>query len=626
MKGGRLAEVKALDPARPVVKRRVVADLDAHRPPEKVVVPLVKAVHDRLGLEIARGCTRGCRFCQAGYIYRPVRERSPERLLEAATKGLDFTGFEELALLSLSSGDYSCIEPLTQALMDRLEPERVSLSLPSLRVDSLSENLATQIKRVRKTGFTIAPEAGSDRLRAAVNKNLTHEEVLATARRVYGLGWNLIKLYFMVGLPGETDEDIAAMGDLAAAVAGQARGAGRGRGSKPVVNAAVGIFVPKPHTPFQWAGQAGLEEAGRRLDLARQALARRGVKIKWNPPRSSVLEGVLSRGDRRLSAALERAVELGCRFDGWSEELDYQAWMTALAECGLDPAEYLRARDFDEALPWGHIDIGVDRDFLWGEWQRAQAGESTGDCRDGECRGCGVCDFEAVEPRLAQGHWDPPPLPVPAGNDTEFTYLFRLQKTGPIRFLGHLETMGQIARAFRRAGVRVANTQGFHPHPLVKTAGALPLGVESLVEPLLVTVKGWASAEGLRRAVNAALPRGLALAGGRPARRKEPLPEPEVVTYHIRSREPLDPERLAAFQASDAWPYERVSPKGTREMDLKVTIRRLELEPQGLTAEVGREGGRPKPAEILESVFGLEPGDALAAGALRIDAAEKVEE
>jgi radical SAM family uncharacterized protein/radical SAM-linked protein len=623
---GRLAKVEALDPEHPTVRRRVVADLNAHQPPSDVVVPLVKAVHDRLGLEIARGCTRGCRFCQAGYIYRPVRERSPEQLLKAAESGLSATGFDELALLSLSSGDYSCIEPLTQALMDRLEPERVSLSLPSLRVDSLSENLAAQIKRVRKTGFTIAPEAGSDRLRAAVNKNLSEDEVLATARRVYGLGWNLIKLYFMVGLPGETDEDIAAMGDLAAGVAAQARGAGRGRGSKPVVNAAVGIFVPKPHTPFQWEPQADMPEARRRLDLARTALARRGVKIKWNPPRSSVLEGVLSRGDRRLSVALVKAVEMGCRFDGWSEELNYDAWMDALAAGGIDPADYLRGRERDEALPWDHIDIGVDRDYLWAERECALSGGSTGDCRDGECRGCGVCDFESIQPRLAQGHWDPPPLDGTAEDDTEFTYLFRLQKTGPIRFLGHLETMGQIARAFRRSGVRVANTQGFHPHPLVKTAGALPLGVESLVERLLVTVKGYPGAEAVRRAVNAALPRGLALAGGRPAGRKEPLPEPDVVTYHIRTGEPLDPACLERFEQSDSWPYVRRTPKGTREMDLKVSIRRMEQGPEGLTVEVGRDGGRPKPAEILESIFGYEPGEALAASSLRIAIQEKVEE
>jgi len=616
---GRLREIEPLNPARPKVRRRVVADLAAQKPPLQPVLPAVQPVHDRLGLEVARGCTRGCRFCQAGFIYRPVRERPAQQVLEAALAGLAASGLEEVALLSLSTSDYSCVEPLAAALMDALEPRRVSLSLPSLRMDSLGPELIAQIKRVRKTGFTLAPEAGSERLRQVINKNLSQEQILAAVRAVFGMSWNLVKLYFMLGLPTETEEDIEAIGRLCELVAAEARAAGRGRGKRPVVNASLGLFVPKPHTPFQWEGQMDLEEAWSRLKLAKSVLGSRSLKAKWHHPATSIVEGVLSRGDRRLAPVLERAVELGCCFDGWSEHLDYEVWLASLGEAGLSPADYLRPRAPEEALPWDHIDVGVTKDYLWAERLRALTGQATGDCRHGSCLDCGVCDHREIKPRLfPEAALQPPPLPA-LGQERE-KYRLRLEKTGPARFLGHLETMRQLERGFRRGGVELAHSQGFHPHPLLKAASALPLGVESLVEVLEVTTSRPYDPAALPEMVNPCLPRGLRLSQARPAVPGEKLLEPVEVTYRVEPAAPLDPERLRAFHESGEWIMLRQSPKGERSIDLKSAVRRLELEQDGLLLCVGRSGGRPKPAEVLLSVFGLSAQEAAASRALKIAA------
>lgn len=625
---GKLMEVRALDPERPKVRRRIVADMNACPPPIDPVVPLVKPVHDRLGVEIARGCTRGCRFCQAGYIYRPVRERQPEMVLEAVLAGLAKSGFEEAALLSLSSGDYTCIEPLAHKLMDELEPRRWSLSLPSLRVDSLSDGLVSQVKRVRKSGFTLAPEAGSQRLRKAINKDITEEQIIATARRVYQLGWNLIKLYFMLGLPGEIDEDLSEIGLLCQAVAAEARVAGRGRGKRPVVHASLGLFVPKPHTPFQWEAQIDLPEAERRLSLTKAGLMDSKVKAKWNSPKQSILEGVLSRGDRRLGRALELAMQAGCRFDGWSEELNLEAWLQALHEAGLDEADYLGPRELDAPLAWDHIQVGVTKEFLLAERERALSGEHTPDCRAGKCGDCGVCDHKLIKPRLAPAAAELALIQAPAPDDhaqaQRITYRFRLEKTGPARFLGHLEMISQIMRALQRAGVRVAFSQGFHPHALVKTASALPLGVESIVEMLAVTVAGdpeVPSPQEVEQAVNPAMPQGLKIADGRPQLPGEGLAEPDEVTYLVSSATVLDPGRLRAFEEAEEANLVRITPKGSRSIDLKSAVKELDMAERGIRVTVGKAGGRPKPAEILTGVFGLSQEDALAARALKIKSA-----
>jgi radical SAM family uncharacterized protein len=358
---GTLAGVKPVNPKFPTVARRVLADLSKTDHLIHPIVPNSKIVHDRLGVEIARGCTRGCRFCQAGIIYRPVRERSPEQIFDLACQGLKNSGFNELALLSLSTGDYSCLATVLPQLMDRFAHEAISVSMPSMRVGTLTQELMDEIKRVRKTGFTLAPEAGSERLRRVINKGISEDDLLTTSRDAFGLGWKVMKLYFMIGLPTETGEDIDAIVDLAKKT--KEIGAHSG-GGRQKINISVGTFVPKPHTPFQWNRQISMDESQEKINHLKKTLPRKGINLKWHDPDQSFLEGVFSRGDRRLSRLLEAAWKDGARLDGWSDYFDLQRWENAATQCSLSLNEFLRERDLDEILPWQHLHSGVDEDFL----------------------------------------------------------------------------------------------------------------------------------------------------------------------------------------------------------------------------------------------------------------------
>ncbi|NTU48972.1 MAG: TIGR03960 family B12-binding radical SAM protein, partial [Syntrophobacteraceae bacterium] len=356
------------------VRKAIVPDLNAFPFPERQVVPFAEPVHDRLAIEIARGCTRGCRFCQAGMIYRPVRERHPEAVIQHAERGLRLTGYEEMSLLSLSSGDYSVLGPLLRTLMDKQEEDRIAVSLPSLRVDSLDSSWFEEIKRVRKTGFTLAPEAGNDRMRKILNKGLTDEEIVFMAKEIYRAGWELIKLYFMIGLPFEEDRDLEDMIRLAGRVARTSK--------KGKVHVSVATFVPKSHTPFMWQPQLSLGESRRRIQLIQKSVTDPRIRVKWNQPEMSLLEGVFSRGDRRLTPVLVSAWQKGARFDAWSEHFRLDLWQEAFRDTGVDPGFYLhRLRSLSEVLPWDHIQCGVSKEYLEKEWKRALEGEWTPDCR-----------------------------------------------------------------------------------------------------------------------------------------------------------------------------------------------------------------------------------------------------
>lgn len=388
---GRFTGIKKVEPSAPDrVTKRAVKDLDAAPYIGQPIVPYLNIVHDRVAIELFRGCTRGCRFCQAGYIYRPVRERKKETLLEQAKQLVACTGYDEVSLFSLSSGDYSEIHALVPEIIDDMQRQRVSVSLPSLRVDSFLKDDLEKMQSVRKAGLTFAPEAGTQRLRDVINKCVTEEDLLRATGDAFEAGWTGVKLYFMIGLPTETDEDILGIADLARKVSRrfyQMPKEKRGKGLRLTVSAS--SFVPKPFTPFQWAPQCTMEELRRKQALLKEAMKGiRGAEFTYHPSRLSTLEAAFSRGDRRLGAVLEHAYEAGCRFDSWSEHFKPEAWDTAFAACGLTLDEYAyRERSLDEPLPWEHIDMWVTQEYFKEEYLKALQADVTDDCRKG-CNGC----------------------------------------------------------------------------------------------------------------------------------------------------------------------------------------------------------------------------------------------
>lgn len=381
-----------------IVRKRILLDMDKAFYPTEIPVPYTEIVHDRIMLEIMRGCTRGCRFCEAGMLYRPVRERSVPHLMELARALEKSTGYEEISLSSLSSGDYSCLPELVHDLMTEFKEKRVSVSLPSLRIDSVLKDSLEETQQVKKSSLTFAPEAGTQRLRDVINKGVTEEDLVGKVTDAFEGGWSSVKLYFMIGLPTETLEDLDGIGHLAQVV-NQAYfkvpKEKRARGLR--VTCSASSFVPKPFTPFQWEPQNTQQQIKDKQAYLRDVLRRiKGVNFNWHEPEVSYLEACFSRGDRRIGRVLERAVEKGCLLDGWSEQFKFDKWMEAFADCGLDPEWYAyRRRGKDEILPWDFIDAGVTKSFLWREKERAERAEVTPDCRKG-CQGCGLRRFEGV--------------------------------------------------------------------------------------------------------------------------------------------------------------------------------------------------------------------------------------
>jgi radical SAM family uncharacterized protein len=366
------------------IERRIVTELPP--PVAKPVVPYIEVVHDRGTVEIQRGCSRGCRFCQAGMIYRPVRERPQEGVLQAVGELIANCGYDEVSLLSLSTSDYSGIDELVSSISHRYY--NLAISLPSLRLDSFSVALVDSLPSRRKTGFTFAPEAGSQRLRQVINKPTTEDEILETAAIAFDRGWTGLKLYFMLGLPTETTDDVEGISQLVTKVHSLGK---RAKGRQPQVRVSISTFVPKPHTPFQWVAQESEQQLNSKHELLKLGLRRRGIRLSWQDPEISLLEAALSRGDRRLGKVIYRAWKLGSTFDAWSEHFNYGNWLRAFEESGLEPGFYaLRQRPLDEILPWAHIDAGVTTAFLKREYHLAFDGKSTPDCRYGACNVCGL--------------------------------------------------------------------------------------------------------------------------------------------------------------------------------------------------------------------------------------------
>jgi radical SAM family uncharacterized protein len=389
---GTVAEVRPrYEEVPPVVYKRVEKDINDLDYPTHPIVPYGDTVHDRIMLELFRGCSRGCRFCNAGMIYRPVRERRPEVAMQLARELVPATGYNEISMFSLSTADYSCLEPLVRDLLQEFREDKVSVSLPSLRIDSFSVKLAQEVQAVRKSGLTFAPEAGSQRMRDVINKGVTEQNLLDAVSAAFESGWSQVKLYFMIGLPTETDEDVLAIAHLAQAVQWQYKKITGHYGARVTVS--VSNFVPKPYTPFQWVGQNTKEEFDRKHMLLKNAFASmKNIHFQYHDSRTSLMEGVLARGDRRLSKAIYRAWEKGARFDGWTEYFSFDTWKEAIQEAGLTMDFYnSRARDENERFPWEHTSCGVSRAFLYREYEKAREAILTHDCRRSTCTGCGVC-------------------------------------------------------------------------------------------------------------------------------------------------------------------------------------------------------------------------------------------
>ena len=494
---GNFRALRPLHPdARPVIYKRVVRDMNAVVTAEHPIVPYMDIVHNRMMMELFRGCSRGCRFCQAGIAYRPARERTEENLRRMAHGMVEATGYDEMSLTSLSSADYSCLGRLVDDLMEDYAGDKLSFSLPSLRIDSFSIDLAHRMQQVRKSGLTFAPEAGTQRLRDVINKGVTEENLLTACGAAFRHGWKQVKLYFMMGLPTETDEDIIGIAQLAKKVVDLYTEIRGRRGCKVTVS--VSCFVPKPYTPFQWFGQLPIEEFQRRQHLLKEHITDRSITFHYHDARLSVIEGVFARGDRRLAPALYEAWKNGAKFDGWSDLFDDSRYFAAFETCGIDWEYYSRrTRVIGEPLPWAHTSPGVLERFLKSEWQKALAASLTEDCRRTHCTGCGICptlgvdviDYAGVEAARVQEAVPSKPRTVMT-SDAErvaqersvFVYRGLITKGEELRYVSHLDYANLFVRACKRAGLPMAYSEGFNPHMKVAFASALSLGAASDAE------------------------------------------------------------------------------------------------------------------------------------------------
>lgn len=625
----RSIEPKESDLPQPVVAR-TIEELKPEYYPLKPLVPLIETTHDRYSVEIMRGCTQGCRFCNAGVIYRPVRERSMNELVQQVTAVIRNTGYDEISLASLSTSDYSQILPLLDRLTSVLEPQMVNVSFPSLRTETFSPELARHASKVKKSGLTLAPEAGTERLRNIINKTNSNADLLRSVEIAFNEGWDKVKLYFMIGQPGETDDDLDGIVGLIRDALKIAH-----RYKRSSLHISISPFSPKPQTPFQWAAQNSIGEIQQKVFYLKDRLPQSGrMKLNWREPEVSFLEGVMARGDRRLGAVIARAWKLGARFDAWSEQFRYELWVQAFQELGVEPNDYARERGIDEVLPWDHISKGVSKDFLKREYQWAREERSTPDCRDSFCNACGLMSQAACEKILFQknaGTAEAATMPAAKSGSEEIEFgrvpkkikvaaepairILRLkyEKREPIRFTSHLDLIRIFERSFRRAAIRLVYSQGFHPHPKIAYGPPLAMGFTSDAEYLDLHYYREQERD-IKLALNRNLPAGLQVLETRVLYGK-PHSLTSIINraeYHVALYRQFDQSYLnqviAEFLQRPQIIMERIRDNGAQQMDIRPFIETIEVDGQSsqLLLSLNFVNGKTvRVQEVLNLMLGL---------------------
>jgi len=563
------------------VKKRIINNFDSAFIPKEFVVPFCETVHDRAVTEVLRGCIRGCRFCQAGFIYRPFRERSAEKILENVSDLCENAGYDEVSLSSLSTGDYHNIEGLLKKLTGYTSKRNINLSLPSMRIDSFSNQILQQIKSVRKSGLTFAPEAGTARLRKIINKNITEEDILKGCKIAFEGGYSSVKLYFMLGLPGETDEDILGIKLLTDKIIDLYYSLpNRNKGKQISISITLSTFIPKPFTPFEFEPQLDREEIIRRRKYLLSVLKNKKIRVSWSDYDESVLEAALARGDRRLAQVILKAFQNGCFLDGWEEYFDFEKWEKAFSDCGLDMAFYAgRTRNYDEIPPWAILDMLVDREFLIEENKLAHQEITTLSCRE-KCAACGVSKqvvgacIKPLEQMIPENNLYENPIDVKGQNKSIRIFFKKINRA---KYISHLDLQKTMQRALKRAGLPVWETEGFNPHIYLTFALPLSLGIESLCESFDIKITEEISFEEIHKRLNDALTEDLQI-----IKVAEPIFKPAEIQkaeYKIT----VETEKFSDFSAQNEIIITKKTKKGETQLDIKPLIEFKEITDNQIT-------------------------------------------